>query len=77
MGASLNVNFQDGAVWTFLILEISDYRRTIVYDLIEANPEASMHGCTNTITVHRETLNNRCFVIWETEFSNDADANVI
>lgn len=77
VGGEARVTFQDGAIWTFNILEISDYRRRVVYDLISAEPETSMSACTNIITVHKETLNNRCFVVWETEFSNDATANVI
>lgn len=77
VGATVTMTFRDGPTWEFNVLEISDIKRTIVYELVAADPAASVSGFVNTIRVFKETLSNKTFLTWETDFANDANANVI
>ncbi|CAG9316514.1 unnamed protein product [Blepharisma stoltei] len=77
VGATVHMTYTDGTQWTVNILEISDIKRTIVYELIHADPAAHSFSYVNTIRVFKETLTNKTFLIWETDFSNDATANTV
>ncbi|CAG9327480.1 unnamed protein product [Blepharisma stoltei] len=77
VGATVQMTYTDGSHWTVNILEISDIKRTIVYELITADPAAHSYSYVNTIRLFKETLTNKTFLTWETDFSNDATANTI
>jgi len=77
VGSSVKLTFQEGAQWTYRILEVSDIRRTLAYELVMADPASNMTAYQAVLKVFKETINNKAFVIWETDFSNDAKAEVI
>ncbi|CAG9317602.1 unnamed protein product [Blepharisma stoltei] len=77
VGSVVTFEYTDGAKWQFQVSEISDIKNTIVFELIEANPPAMATGILNKITIHKETLNNKTFLIWETIFSTDTTTEVI
>jgi hypothetical protein len=54
------------------IVEISDYNRSMMYELIEADPPFQSSNALNTIRVFKDTMcSNKCFLRWETNYSND------
>lgn len=73
----MRFEFVTGDQWLVQVLEISDFNRKIVYELVSAEPAVNYHGHLTTITVFRETLDDRSFVVWETDFSNDATSENI
>ena len=77
VGSQFQVTYRDDAKWTFQILEVSDIKRTIIYELVNAEPASTMSGYESTFRVFHETLDNKAFLVWETQFSNDASAKVV
>eukprot|EP01016_Furgasonia_blochmanni_P003141 TRINITY_DN1122_c0_g1_i15.p1 TRINITY_DN1122_c0_g1~~TRINITY_DN1122_c0_g1_i15.p1 ORF type:complete len:239 (-),score=57.43 TRINITY_DN1122_c0_g1_i15:99-815(-) len=73
----LKISFKDSASWSIKILELSDLNHYITYEVIEASPPIPATSILNTIRLRRVTDDNSTFLTWETDFSNDADANVI
>ena len=62
---------------TWHIVEISDYNRSIMLELIDSEPHLKTACILHSIRVFKDTLNNKSFVRWETNFSNDADLEEI
>ena len=77
LDSTLKVDYVDGASWTLRILELSDIRRSIGYEVVATEPPHSVSSILGTITVRPVTEDSTTFVEWATDFSNDADANVI
>ena len=77
LDSTLKIDYQDGASWTLRVLEISDIRRSIGYEVIAAEPAHSVSSILGQIVIRPVTEDNTTFVEWITDFSNDADAAVI
>ena len=77
VGSLVKVSYKDGTVWTVRILEISEIRHSIAWEVVESTPNISVTSVTNAVKLHKITDNNTTFLEWETEFSNDADVGVI
>lgn len=77
VGSVFKVEFKDGSVYEKRILEISEVKRKIVWELISASPETSYSSMVSTIKVCKVTEDNTTFVSWVTDFSNDVSTNVV
>jgi len=77
LDSTLKIDYVDGAHWTLRILEISDIRRTIGYEVVSAEPAHSVSSILGLIHLKPVTEDNTTFVEWTTDFSNDADVGVI
>ena len=77
VGSLVKVSYRDGTVWTVRILEISEVRHSIAWEVVESTPNISVTSVTNALRLHRVTDDNTTFLEWETEFSNDVDVGVI
>lgn len=73
----VKVTYKDGSTWSYRINEISDLNHHIGFELVEAEPKVAVSSLHNTIKLLRVTEDNSTYIRWETDFSNDADANVI
>ena len=71
------MTFKDKAEWTFRILEISELHAFITYELVIAEPPIEATSVESSIKLFKVTDENHTFVMWETIFSNDANAHVI
>jgi hypothetical protein len=58
-------------------LELSDIRRTVGYEVVATEPAHSVSSILGTIHLRPVTEDHTTYVEWTTDFSNDADANVI
>ena len=77
VGTLLKVTFQDDSHWDFKVTEISDTHHFISYELVFAEPSVTFSSYHNCISLWRVTKDNSTFMKWTSDFSNDADANVI
>jgi hypothetical protein len=77
IGSLFEVEYLDGAAWTFRVTEVSEKRRTWSYDLISANSEVGFTSMETTIHLHRVTEDDSTFLTWETDFSNDVNTHVL
>ena len=77
VGSTFSVEYVDGSVWTYRILEISESRRSLSYELIGAEPEISFSSLTVTLRLFRVTDTNSTYVSWESDYSNDVNTHVL
>jgi len=77
VGSVFEIGYKDGSVWTYRILEISELRHTIAYELIEANPSIEFTSKVTRIKLFKVTDNNWTYLSWETDFSNDVNSHII
>lgn len=73
----VKIDYTDGASWEIRIVEISNIRRSIGYEVISTEPAHSVSSILGVITIKHVTDENHSFIEWSTDFSNDADAGVI
>ena len=72
-----DIEFSDNSIWTFGLLEISESKRKISYELIESKPEVIFTGVYNTIKLIKVTDNNSTYIEWSNNFTNDVNSHVI
>lgn len=77
VGSLFQVSYVDGSTWTFRIIEISESRRALSYELVVAEPEISFSSLVNTIRLFKVTDDNSTFALWESFYSNDVNAHTI
>ena len=57
--------------------EISDMHHTFAYEVVTSEPSLSVSSLNGIIRLKPVTFDNTVLIEWETEYSNDADANLI
>lgn len=73
----IKITYKDGSTWSYRINELSHLHHYIGFEVVEAEPKSSVTSVQNTIRLLRITDDNSTYLRWETDFSNDADANVV
>ncbi len=77
IGSTFEIEYKDGSVWTFRIVEISELRRTLRYELIGTVPEITFSSLVVTIKLSPVTETNATFLCWESDYSNDVNAHIV
>ena len=77
VGSQFDVEYVDGSIWSFRIIEISENHRSFSYELVSATPETSFSSMQNHVKLSKVTFDNTTFVEWSTDFSNDVDSHVV
>lgn len=77
VGSIFEVEYKDGAVWTYRIVELSDLKRTFSYELIAASPEITFSSLLKRIRIYRVSDDNRTFIRWETNYSSDVVSSIV
>jgi hypothetical protein len=77
IGSLFDVEYTDGSVWSHRIVEISESKRIISYELIGATPEISFSSMVTTIRLYKVSDDNSTFVSWESDYSNDVNSHVV
>ena len=77
VGAIFEVTYADGAKWELQIQEISDYKHSLIYQVVKTTPETKMSSIVNIVKFRSVSMTGETFVKWTTLFSNDVDANAI
>jgi hypothetical protein len=77
VGAVIRVQYKDNTVQRIKTTEISDASHSVTWELIESVPPVPILSVVHTVKLRRVTENNSTFIEWITDFSKDADSNVI
>jgi len=77
VGAERIVWYVDQTQQRLRLLELSDSRHEITWELVSSDPPTIVLSSIHTIRLRRVSENNSTFVEWTTDFSRDASADVI
>jgi hypothetical protein len=77
VGSVVKVVYKNGGVWQCRITEVSDRKYTIAYEVIETEPETTATSVEGELMFEKISDGDETFLKWTTEFSNDADAQVM
>mmetsp|Transcript_16052 Transcript_16052/g.29418 ORF Transcript_16052/g.29418 Transcript_16052/m.29418 type:complete len:153 (+) Transcript_16052:204-662(+) len=69
--------YTDGGEWQAHVLGVSDYHKSIIWEIVSAEPAAGFTSLITTLKIHRVTSDDTSFVTWQSDFSSDADFSVI
>lgn len=76
LGSLRHVLYKDGAEFVFRVIEISDVKDFITFELIQTDSTVNVSGMQHTIQVIEITETKQCVITWTTEFSSDIDQHV-
>merc|ERR1712166_73226 len=76
VGSVHKLHFHDGSEWMVQVIELSDFDRTLVLDLLERSDGVEVASCTHQIVLHRVSQGDQTMVEYTVDFSNDADAQI-
>ena len=77
VGSTIQIVYMDGAKWDIMVVEISDHRHTLIYQVIKTEPTVKISSIVNIVKFRKVSTTNQTFMKWTTTFSNDADANAV
>jgi len=77
VGTTRTVVYNDGTKQQIRLLELSDARTSITWELIASEPEHKAMSVVHTVRLRRVTNDNATFIEWKTDFSADATNEVI
>jgi len=69
LGATHKLTFKDNTVWTVVVCELSDLSKTLSFELIDSEPDATVSAAIHTIRVQKVTKDNTTFLTFESQFS--------
>eukprot|EP00347_Sterkiella_histriomuscorum_P018565 403345033 len=73
----VEIHYADGAKWELRLVEISELRHSVGYQVLSTEPSHQVTSIQGQILLKAVTDDNTTYVEWITDFSNDADATVI
>eukprot|EP01126_Amoeba_proteus_P005841 TRINITY_DN119_c0_g1_i6.p1 TRINITY_DN119_c0_g1~~TRINITY_DN119_c0_g1_i6.p1 ORF type:complete len:168 (-),score=44.42 TRINITY_DN119_c0_g1_i6:152-601(-) len=80
VGGNRTVVWKNGVQRKHKLLELSDARRTISWELLPGSDDEVVSAVTAqqvTVSLKRVTQDNTTFISWETDFSADVASNII
>jgi hypothetical protein len=77
VGSVFEIVFKDGKSFEKRILEISEVKRKLVWEVISACPDSSFSSMLTIVKVSKVTEDNTTFLTWETNYSNDVNTSVL
>jgi NAD(P)-dependent dehydrogenase (short-subunit alcohol dehydrogenase family) len=77
VGTERVIFYQDGTKQHVRLLELSDSRNAITWELVQSEPAAKALSAVHTVRLRRVTDTNHTYIEWITDFSKDATHEVI
>lgn len=77
VGSIFEVEYKEGSVWTFRLVEISETKRVLSWELISAEPQITFSSLLTTVRLYQVTEDNSTFISWESDYSNDVNSHVL
>jgi hypothetical protein len=77
VGSTFTVEYVDGSSWTYRLLEISESRRVLSFELLSAEPQVEFSSLLTVFRFLRVTENNSTYFAWESDYSNDINSHVV
>ena len=75
--STVKVSYADGSAWYLRVTELSERNHTLGYELIMAEPATSVSSIVGEFKMSAVTDSEQTFLQWNTEYSNDVDADFI
>ena len=75
--STVKITYTNGAVWFLRVTELSERNHTLCYELIAAEPAISVSSVVGEMSFSAVTDSDETFFRWNTEYSNDVDADFI
>ena len=73
----VKITYTNGANWFLRVTELSERNKTLAYELVQAEPSISVSSIVGEISLESVTDADMTFMKWQTEYSNDVDADFI
>jgi hypothetical protein len=70
--STFKVVYTDGAEWSIHVLGVSDFHKSIIWEVVHAEPSTGFTSAINILRIYQVTSDNTSFVTWTTEYSSDA-----
>lgn len=77
VGSIFQVEYKDGSLWTFRLVEISETKRVISFELISAEPEITFSSLLNSFRLIKVSETSSTFFSWESDYSNDVNSHIL
>lgn len=77
VGSVRTVTYKDGTTQKIKLVELSDLKRQVSWDLIESNPAIKVLSVSWTVRLRPVTMTTSTFVEWTVDFSSDAKTDVV
>jgi hypothetical protein len=77
VGSVFVVEFKDGKLFEKRIVEISELKKKLSWELVSSTPESSFSSMLGTVKAFKVTEDDTTFLVWETNYSNDVDPAVL
>jgi hypothetical protein len=77
VNSTFKIKYTDGAEWSMHVLEVSNFNKSIIWEVVEAEPSTGFTSAVNSLKIHRVTKDNTTFITWQTDYSSDADYTVL
>ena len=75
--STVKITYTNGASWFLRVTELSERNHTLGYELVAAEPATSVSSIVGEIALEAITDSDQTYVRWNTEYSNDVDAEFI
>ena len=74
---TVSITFKDDTVWVVRVLELSEMKKSLVFELITCTPEAHVASVVHSISLKKITATNGTYIEWATDFSSDVTSQII
>ena len=75
--STVKITYTDGSCWYLRVTELSERNTTLAYELIRAEPAISVSSIVGELKFQAVTDEDKTYMKWSTEYSNDVDADFI
>ncbi len=78
IGSTYQVDYKDGSSIVYMIVELSDLKRSVTIDMIESSPKMPFSSMLTTLYFLKVTEDDTTYVKWEEAlFSNDVSTDML
>ncbi|KAI8323456.1 Bet v1-like protein [Martensiomyces pterosporus] len=77
VGSTRKVAFNDGTVQQYRLVEFSELKHSLTYEIVESEPAVPVLSAQHTIHVLRVSADDTAFVQWSSDFSSDGSSAAV
>ena len=77
LGSLRKVTYHDGATFVFKLVELSDLRMRVAFELIYSDPLIKATSVLHLMKVSPISESGQSVLYWQTDFSGDCDSNFV
>src|SRR4051812_17324842 len=77
VGSTYQIEYKDGSMVTYMIVEISELKRCMTVDMIDCKPKQSFSSMLTCLRFCKITEDNTTGMVWKALFSNDVSSDVL